>query len=112
MVEEPNFGSGLTAALGAIGGTVGRCDVQLPAAPPNRRLDPNQVNVVLTTSDGRESLLTHDETSACANGEGWQYGSDHGRITLCAETCQRLRADDGAQIEVLAGCAPNMRTPP
>jgi hypothetical protein len=105
MVEEPNFGAGLTAALDTIGGSVGRCGVSLPAAPPNRRLDPNQVNIILTTGDGRETLVPHDESSACASGEGWQYSSDRGRITLCAETCQRLRADEGAQIEVLAGCA-------
>lgn len=104
MVAEPNFGAGLTEALNEIGGSLSRCDMPLPSPPPGQRLDPNQVNVVLT-SDGRESLVSRDDSSACATGEGWQYGADRSSITLCEKTCERVRADEGAKIEVLVGCA-------
>ena len=105
MVAEPNFGVGLTDALDQIGGSITRCDMPLPAPPPSQWLDPNRVNVVLTSSSGHESLLSRDESPACANGEGWQYGSDPGRITLCGATCERVGADDGAKIEILVGCS-------
>ncbi len=105
MVEEPNFGAGLTAALDEIGGSLTRCDMPLPAPPSNERLDPNQVNVVVTSSNGHESLVARDDSPGCMDGDGWQYSPDRTRITLCKDTCNAIRADAGAKIEVLVGCA-------
>ncbi|HEX4340564.1 MAG TPA: vWA domain-containing protein [Polyangiaceae bacterium] len=105
MVEEPNFGAGLTAALDEIGGSLIRCDMPLPTPPSGERLDPNQVNVVLTSGDGHETLVERDDSAGCTDGDGWQYSSDHSRITLCTNTCASVRADSGAKIEVLVGCA-------
>ena len=105
MVEEPNFGAGLTQALTEIGGSITQCDIPLPAPPANQRLDQSKLNVVLTTGGGRESLVFRDDSPACANGEGWQYGANRDRITLCAKTCGAVRADPSARIDFIVGCA-------
>jgi hypothetical protein len=106
MVDEPNFGAGLTAALDDIGGSLVSCDVPIPSPPMNERFDPNQVNVVLTTRTA-ESLLSRDDTARCA--DGWQYSQDRRHITLCTNTCNLVRSDPGAKLEVLVGCASVMR---
>jgi hypothetical protein len=103
MVAEPNFGAGLTEALDDIGGSLVGCDVSIPPLPSNERFDPSQVNVVLTTRTGEESLLPRDDSPGCMN--GWQYSQDRRHITLCTNTCNTLRADSGAKLEVLVGCA-------
>jgi hypothetical protein len=105
MVEEPNFGAGLTDALDEIGGSLTRCDMPLPTPPANERLDPSKVNVVLTAGSGQESLLERDDSPGCTDGVGWQYNGDHDRITLCSSTCNAVRSDPGAKLEVLVGCA-------
>ena len=94
-IRFKSMSGGLTVA----GGSVDSLTVDTMSGPVT-------ADVVLTSGAGRESLLEHDESSACADGGGWEYGSDKGHITLCGATCQRLRADDGAKIEVLMGCLP------
>lgn len=104
MVDEPNFGAGLTAALDDIGGSLVGCDMLIPQPPsPNERFDPNQVNVVFTRRSGEESLLSRDDSPRCT--DGWQYSQDRRHITLCTNTCNAVRADAGAKLEVLVGCA-------
>jgi hypothetical protein len=104
MVDEPNFGAGLTAALDDIGGGLVGCDMLIPQPQsPTDRFDPNQVNVILTRRTGEESLLPRDDSPRCT--DGWQYSLDRRHITLCTNTCNIVRADAGAKVEVLVGCA-------
>jgi hypothetical protein len=103
MVEEPNFGEGLTSALDEIAGSLVRCDMPVPSPPAGDRFDPSQVNVVLTRGNGQESLVSRDDSPNCS--DGWHYGKDPSHLTLCSNTCDVVRSEPGAKIEVLVGCA-------
>lgn len=102
MVDEPNFGEGLRAALGAIAGQIVQCDYVLPEPPGDQQLDPEKVNVILTEGDGSQQLILRSDASACE--EGWYYSDDGEQVLLCEGTCSRVKADAQAGLELLFGC--------
>jgi hypothetical protein len=103
MVQEADFGAGLTRALAEISGTIVGCDYTMPAPPPGETLDPNAVNVVLTTGTGEQFLVLRDDGADCT--QGWHYVDNGTRIELCPETCDDVEADPDASLELLFGCA-------
>jgi hypothetical protein len=102
LVTQPDLAQGLQTALGDIASRIVRCDFPLPEPPQNESLDLQTVNVVLTASGGKETLLANDASSSCM--DGWQYSADHQRIVLCPDTCTLVRAELGSKLESFVGC--------
>jgi exosome complex RNA-binding protein Csl4 len=92
-------------ALGQVKAQALSCEFSLPAAPAGQSLDTGKVNVSFTPAGGTQSTLTYD--SGCANGQGWHYdnAAAPSKIILCASSCDAVKADKNAKIDILFGCA-------
>jgi hypothetical protein len=50
-------------------------------------------------------LVPKDDRSPCDSGaNGWQYSQDGNTILLCGPTCDTVRKDRGARVDVVLGC--------
>jgi hypothetical protein len=101
MTEDPDFGAGLSGALGTISGEIATCQYTLPDPPAGETLDLGVVNVVYTTG-GQEYLVRRNAAPTCDR--GWHLTAD-GTLELCGETCDTVQGDAEARVELLFGCA-------
>jgi hypothetical protein len=106
MTKESDFGAALGRALQAIVGQTITCELDIPQPEDGTSVDLDRVNVVYTpggTTDSR--LLQNDTRAACdAGADGWQYAANNSQIRLCGPTCDRVRSDPGARVDVVLGC--------
>ena len=105
MTTAADFGAALSAGLADIAGQIGTCEFAVPSPPPGKALNPALVNVLYTKSDGTEASIPQDATGKCTS--GWQYDNNQNptKITLCGTDCDKVKADQGAKIDVLFGCS-------
>ena len=89
-----------TAAIEDIRRQALRCEVPIPPPPANQTFDRDKVNVSVT-SDGTQTPLTYDPTCA---GAGYDDANDPKQIVLCPATCEPLKNDPAAQVDVAFGC--------
>jgi hypothetical protein len=59
----------------------------------------NQTQLVVQTSSGSK-LVKPDAQGDCS--EGWQYTG--GKIVLCAASCEEVKNDPTARVQLLFGC--------
>ncbi len=104
MSVEPSFADGLSSALAVVSDSIISCSYGLPVPPAGESLDPNAVNVVLTTGSGDTKLVLRDDGSDCS--EGWRYADDGG-VELCPLSCDRVMNDPNARLQLMFGCATN-----
>jgi len=72
-----------------------------------KQVDPNQVNVTFTPSGGTEStLLQAPDAAHCPSSGGWYYDNAAAptKLLLCPATCNVVKADAKASVQVLMGC--------
>lgn len=101
LTTSPDFSEALRAGLKIIAGQIVSCNYPLPEPPPGQTIDPYRVNVVLTPSDSNNSqLIGRTADPECA--EGWRLTGDE--LTICPSTCDAIRRDQGARLELLFGC--------
>jgi hypothetical protein len=107
MTKQGDFSTALTTALAAISGMTTRCELPLPPADAkNDHVDLARLNVVYTASQGAAARVVPQDTRlACDQGaNGWQYSPDTGTIRLCGSSCELIRADPSARLDVVLGC--------
>ena len=88
------------------------CEWQLPAAPSGATLDPERVNVRLSLgSRAEDGLPKVVAASSCGDGGGWYYDDPAApaRILACPASCDALRAEPDARVELLLGCKTVLR---
>ena len=100
-------------ALNQIRGAAVGCNYLIPNPPSGQLLDYNKVNVQFTPGAGgaAEGFVQAQSKSACATNTAAWYYDDPGnptQIVLCPDTCTRVEADSGGQIDVLLGCRTNI----
>jgi len=102
MTQEPDFAQALANGLRAVvGQVVDSCTFAIPTPPAGQTVNPNQTNLVITWSNGDASLILPDGIGDCS--EGWQFtGTD--QVTLCAASCDAIKADAGARVQLTFGC--------
>ncbi len=99
-----DVGAQLIAALEEIRDSVViDCAYSIPAPPPGRALDYNQVNVQITSPGGNMDIPRDDPSDSTCD-SGWQYSMDMTQILLCGSTCEAVQGDPLAGISVLFGC--------
>lgn len=102
LSQNPDFAGALNAAFARILGQIISCSFELPSPPPGEVLNPEQINVIYSTGSGStETLLGRNEDPNCS--EGWQLDDDN-KLTLCPATCELVKANPQARIELLFGC--------
>lgn len=107
MTTAPDFSQALRAGLAEITGAIVSCAYDLPEPPSGKTIDPNLVNLIVTTGDGEIQLVRPDENGDCT--EGWQWVGE--RVVLCDQTCDRVQSDPSAQLELLFGCGQDILVP-
>ena len=105
MTTQRDFDQALADALSQIAGRALSCVLPIPK-PSGVELDPQLVNVIYSPADGSPpQLLSKDDRAPCDSGaNGWQYADNSDKIRLCGPTCDRVRADRGARVDVVLGC--------
>jgi hypothetical protein len=101
----------LQDALNQIRGAALACEYKIPAAMAGRQLDFGKVNLRYTSGATQESLPYVERADRCdpARG-GWYYDVSPAtgtptKVVVCAATCQRFKADQQAQVDLVFGCA-------
>jgi hypothetical protein len=89
-------------ALAKVLGEALPCEYEVPTEV-GRGVQVDSVNVQVTPKDGEPTVVPQDP--AC-EGEGWRYDdpANPTTIVLCPATCDALKKDFGAKIEILLGC--------
>lgn len=101
LVEVSDFATALRARLGDIAGQIVSCSFELPPPPAGETIDTSQINVIYSPGSGGEALLVGQNTdSNCTH--GWHLTGTS--LQLCGLTCERVRRDSGAKLELLLGC--------
>jgi hypothetical protein len=106
LTTATDFGAALTAALNSIGQAVIGCDYTLPAtSPTGAPIDPNQVNLIYTDGSGQSHLLLPNGDPGCS--VGWHYLDPpaYTQIHICGATCNTLKNDPLASLDLVFGCA-------
>jgi len=82
------------------------CEWEIPPPPAGARFDAARVNVELALSGGRQTLENVSVESSCGARDGWFYDdpSAPARIVACPGTCEVLRGQPEAAVNLLFGC--------
>lgn len=103
MAEETDFSSALTSALSDIRGQlIDECTFELPEPPEGASIAAGLTQVIIEWGDGTSSLIRPDGNGGCK--DGWEFDAKAGTITLCAETCDDIKADARARLFLSFGC--------
>lgn len=104
LTQADDFGAALSGALQTIGDWVLSCEYVLPAVSSGGGvIDPNLVNIIYTDAAGQSHLLLPNGDPACA--VGWHYADDaHTQIAICGGTCEALKSDGQAALDLVYGC--------
>lgn len=97
-------------ALAAVRGKALPCDLALPTSVIKGEVSYGLVNV-LYSKGGAPPAQTLVQDATCASGEGWRYDNPSAptKILLCPKTCEAVRADPKAKIDILLGCKTAIR---
>jgi hypothetical protein len=109
-VSDPAKTKGVfQGALNAVRSSTVTCDFSLPAPPSGEELDVDRVNVVVAGASG-QSTLTY--SADCAGSSGWHYDDRAApkKVELCPATCDAVRADPSAAIQIAFGCTTHQVT--
>jgi hypothetical protein len=112
---EQNFAPVFDAlAKAVIAGSNLDCEWNIPAPPAGQTFNRKQVNVQYRVNAAAPMTLTRvPDAAACGMRSAWHYDNeaDPKRIVACPATCDALRVDGMAKLDVLFGCesmlAPN-----
>ena len=107
MTTSTDFTPDLIDALGTITESVVSCSYTIPeTSSVNVFLDPDPdtftVEYYANGATSPENLARVADGKACT--EGWQLSEDGGQIELCPDTCDRVKADPFAGIQVHFRC--------
>jgi hypothetical protein len=109
--NSANVTAALAAAFNEIRMDVAvECTYNLPDPPAGEMLDLMRVNVTYTSSSGTESVIGFNGDANCT--QGWQYANGNTQIVLCGSTCDQVKADSAAKIDVAFGCSTIIVDPP
>ncbi len=96
---------GFRDALAIVRGKALPCDLDLPTKVLKGEVAVGLVNV-LYSKGGAPPPQTLLQDPTCASGEGWRYDNPAmpKKIVLCPKTCEAVRNDFKAKVEILLGC--------
>jgi hypothetical protein len=109
MATSQDFAADLTAALANISGATLGCEFSVPQT--TGVVDSTKVNVQYTAGGKGDPTCFAYNSGACDSGSnGWQFAKkpdgteDLSKVVICGKSCDTVRADVGAKVEVLIGC--------
>ena len=97
-LQTGSFEADLTRALDEIRGRAVSCEFAVDADPS--RVDPTRVNVNVSTGGAAPTIVPRDVDHA----NGWDYSPGMRSVVLHGPACDRILADDSAQVRIVFGC--------
>jgi hypothetical protein len=101
MTTASDFGAALKAGLNKLTGSIA-CTYDIPDPGQGQVIDPNLINLVVTTASGTQLVLP-DEDADCS--EGFRIAGR--QVVLCEGTCSRVQREHDS-IQLLFGCQSGM----
>lgn len=104
MTTAPDLAAALNMAFAAITGSIITCNFTIPPPSNGMMIDYTKVNVNFTSTAGSVTSIRKDAgpDDTCAN--GWNYAANRTQIQLCDDTCNLVKADPNAKVDVVLGC--------
>jgi hypothetical protein len=104
MTQSQDFAGDLGLALQQIANTVVPCKYAVPQVDVGT-IDASKAALYFTAGDGTVWALAQNLSPTCDL--GWHYTDDtKTQVEICGTTCDKIRRDPQAQMDVLFGCAP------
>jgi hypothetical protein len=100
MTQAPDFSAALAAGLSSVATQIASCIYTVPEPPAGKTIDPAAINLIVHAESG-DTLVLPDGQGTCS--EGWAFDKD-GNVVLCPTTCDKVKADTSARVELLFGC--------
>ena len=108
MTQEPDFGQALVEGLATVvGQIIDTCTFAVPPAPDGQTVDPNLTTLIIESSKG-STLALQDDKGDC--GEGWRFNAA-GQVELCPATCESIKGDSSARVQLMFGCSVDQVVP-
>jgi hypothetical protein len=94
----------LLEAVNLIRGQAISCEIDIPAPPAGKKLDPEKVDVQFTGEDKPAASLKYG--TECSGDAAWRYDNAAAptKIELCTDTCTAVKADAKGKLDVVFGC--------
>lgn len=94
----------LLDAVNEIRGQAISCEIDIPAPPVGKKLDPEKVDVQFT-GDGKPASSLKYGTD-CTGDAAWRYDNATAptKIELCGDACTAIKADAKGKLDVVFGC--------
>jgi hypothetical protein len=103
MTQSENFQEDLRQALVDIVGQALSCEYEVPLPPDGQSVNPDLVNVLFTDGAGERHEVPKNLDGAGCD-VGWHYSDDGNQVVLCESTCDLVRSDTRARLDVVFGC--------
>ena len=99
QIGASNFEQELAATLTQIAGSVSNCTYAVPV-PDGEEVDPDLVNVVVTTSEGEKTIFKDGNQQ-----DGWDYTDDSKtKIQIFGPECDAINKGTEATVKIALGC--------
>jgi Mg-chelatase subunit ChlD len=99
QIGAANFQQELAATLTQIAGSVSNCTYAVPV-PSDGKVDPDKVNVVVTTAEGETVVLKDTDQQ-----DGWDYTDDSKtKIEIFGPQCEAINKGTSATVKIALGC--------
>ncbi len=94
----------LLNAINLIRGKSISCDLDIPAPPAGKTLDPDKVDVQFSGEGTEKTSLKYG--TECTGDVAWRYDDPKAprAIQLCEATCNAVKADAKGKLDVVFGC--------
>jgi len=102
MTTAPDFSQALAEGLGYVSSQLDECTYNIPEPPPGELIDPDTTMLIVTLGNGEAYLIEpYNLDEPCT--DGWEL-TDKGHAQLCESTCNLVKSDVDARVEVITGC--------
>jgi hypothetical protein len=80
------------------------CQVSIPSPPDGQKINPSEVNVVLVSGGGAQTVLPY--SADCSSAGGWHYNDSANPtiVVLCSGACTQAQGDPGGNVSIAFGC--------
>jgi hypothetical protein len=80
------------------------CQVSIPSPPDGQKINPSEVNVVLVSGGGAQTVLPY--SGDCSIAGGWHYddAANPTIVVLCSAACTQAQGDPGGNVSIAFGC--------
>jgi hypothetical protein len=103
VVGSINVQADFQTALAKVRGEALPCEYEIPTKVEGGEVETGSVNVLVTPKGGNAGILPQDAKCTAA---GWKYDNalKPTKIIFCPTSCQALKTDFGAKVQILLGC--------